>query len=183
MKVDDKIVEVALSYEGEKELKGNSGWENKALEDKMVISGWQHGQAWCSYLAEVVWCEAFEAIEPLLLPSIRKLFSANAVKTYENFWGSNFITNEEPVKGALVIWQKVRDNEPSYVKESQWIRGHIGLVIDDQIGQEKFITLEGNSNSEGGREGIEVARQTRGFDFLKENGLQLLGFVHPILKT
>ena len=183
MIINNKIVEVALSYEGEKELKGNSGWENKSLQDEMIISGWQKGQAWCSYLAEVVWCEAYEELSPVMVASLRSLFSANAVQTHDNFWKSNFITNDVPVKGALVIWKHMKGNEPNFVRETQWIRGHIGIVIDDNKGQETFITLEGNSNSSGGREGVEVARQTRSFDFLKENGLQLMGFVHPRLTT
>lgn len=177
--INNKIVKLVLELEGEKELKNNSGWENKKLEDKMIISGWQEGQAWCAYLTETIWCDAFKEINPKLENSLRKLFSANAVMTYNNFYNSNFITSDEPVNGAVVIWKKVKNGQSCFIGNTQWITGHAGLVINDKEGQTTFTTLEGNSNSSGGREGIEIARQERDYSFAKENGLQLMGFIHP----
>jgi len=39
--------------------------------------------------------------------------------------------------------------------------------------------MEGNTNSEGKREGIEVAEKVRTLNFKTDNGLRLLGFVKP----
>jgi len=63
---------------------------------------------------------------------------------------------------------------------SQWIRGHAAIVISTEGDASKFITLEGNGNDEGGREGIKVARLERTIDMNNENGLRLLGFIYPI---
>lgn len=177
--INKKIVEIVSKLEGEKELKGNSGWINKDLEKEMVISGWLTGQAWCALLGETVWRKAYEQVNPPLLEEIEKLFSANAVDTWNKFWLSDFIANDEPVDGAIVIWKKVKEGQACFVGTSPWITGHAGIVIDNKKGQNTFTTLEGNSNSSGGREGIEIARQERGYDFAKENGLQLMGFIHP----
>lgn len=176
MSIANRIVEAALANEGMKEEKGNHGWKDKEFDLEMRTTGWQDGQAWCAYWAEKIWCEVYDSDTERIL---RRLFSANAVHTYNSFWQSNFITNKEPVEGAVVIWQHMNNGEPSFVKKSQWIRGHAGIVIDTEGDVNEFTTLEGNSNASGGREGIEVARQVRKLDFEKENGLQLVGFIHP----
>ena len=174
--INEKIVQAALADEGLQEVKGNHGWKDKDFDLQMRSTGWSDGQAWCAYWAEKIWCEVFDNDTEKVL---RRIFSANAVRTYENFWSTNFIRSKEPVEGAVVIWQHVQDGNPSYVGNSNWIRGHAGIVIDTEGDINTFTTLEGNSNSQGGREGIEVARQVRTLDFMKQDGLQLLGFIHP----
>ena len=177
--INDKIVQAALLDEGKEEFKGNHGWKDKGFDAQMKATGWQDGQAWCAYWAEKVWCQCYD---PDTVNVLKRLFSANAVATFNNFWDSNFVTSDDPVEGAVVIWQKMTNGEPSFVGHTQWIRGHAGLVISTEGDVNKFMTLEGNSNSEGGREGIEVARQVRGCtheDRNKTNGLRLLGFIHP----
>ena len=176
MNINDIIVQAALSDEGKQEFKGNHGWKDKDFDTQMKATGWQDGQAWCAYWAEKIWCECYYSQTEKVL---RRLFSANAVATFNNFWDSTFVTSNEPVEGAVVIWQKMKNGNPSFVGDTQWIRGHAGLVISTEGDASKFTTLEGNSNSKGGREGIEVARQERSLDFDKENGLRLLGFIHP----
>lgn len=179
MDIGEKIKELGLKDEGKKETRGNSGWEDKELETQMIATGWMEGQSWCAYWVEKIWCSAYRDVSKDWVRVLRRIFSANAVRTFDNFWDSNFKTSDKPVVGAVVIWKKVRNGEPAFVGNSQWISGHAGLVIDYTEGSSTFTTLEGNSNSEGGREGIEVARQIRKFDFNKENGLQLVGFIHP----
>lgn len=178
MHINEKIVQAALSDEGKQEIKGNHGWVDKDFDLRMRATGWQDGQAWCAYWCEKIWTQVYS---PDAQKILRSLFSANAVATYNAFWDSPlFPTSEEPVEGAVAIWQKMVNGQPSFVGDTQWIRGHAGLVIDTEGDVNTFTTLEGNSNSEGGREGIEVARQVRTLDFDKYNGLQLLGFIHPV---
>lgn len=177
MSINNIIVQAALADEGQKEVKGNHGWKDKDFDIQMKSTGWLDGQAWCAYWVEKIWCQVYDSDTSKIL---RRFFSANAVGTYDNFWSSpDFIRSKEPVEGAVVIWQHVKNGEPSYVGGSNWIRGHAGIVIDTEGDINYFTTLEGNSNSEGGREGIEVARQRRKLDFGKQNGLQLIGFIHP----
>ena len=43
-----------------------------------------------------------------------------------------------------------------------------------------MLTVEGNTNDDGSREGYMVAEKQRKIDFdVKQNGLVLMGFVHP----
>ena len=48
-----------------------------------------------------------------------------------------------------------------------------------RISKKDFTTIDGNSNSSGGREGIEVAEKTRKYNFNSNNGLRLIGFIKP----
>lgn len=176
MRINDRIVEIALEDEFQKEVKGNHGWKDQEFDCLMKATGWQDGQAWCAYWAEKVWRQVYSSEVDMV---IGRLFSANAVATFNNFWDSTFETSNRPVDGAVVIWQKMVNGHPSRVGDTKWIRGHAGIVISTEGDVNTFMTLEGNSNSEGGREGIEVARQERTLDFNKQHGLQLLGFIHP----
>lgn len=180
MTINEEIVHAALADAGQEEIKGNHGWKDPNFDALMRATGWQDGQAWCAYWAEKIWRQVYSRRDPSIEQVIARLFSANAVATYRNFEKSNFKTSNEPVDGAVVIWQKVVNGIPSTVGNTEWIKGHAGIVINTEGSIHSFDTLEGNSNSEGGREGIEVARQTRSLDFNRSNGLQLLGFIHPI---
>lgn len=166
--ISDKIKEVALKYVGEKETAGNSGFEDPEFQKKMEHVGWQKGQAWCSYCAENIWKEAYKLYKPEIVPLLDKLFSASATTTYKNFdLSPEFEVSRVPVVGALAVW-----------RHGVGWQGHIGTVIE--FGTVTFKAVEGNTNSEGGREGIEVAIKSRMIDYdVKPNGLNLIGFVIP----
>ena len=183
------IIEEGIKWEGQKEIKGNQGFHDDIFQNKMQQMGWNHGQAWCAYFAELVWKEAYKQYNVDLLPLLDELFHAGAVKTFNNFSSSrDFDDGLVPDFGALMVWQK-------YVKKNGRIiadwRGHIGVVIDPvlpPIDRIKYVeekkpytihVMEGNTNSEGGREGIEVARKRRKVDFSIKKGLVLKGFIYP----
>lgn len=176
--INRKILEVASADYGMRELKGNSGWEDPDFEMAMRMTGWELGQAWCAYWAEKVWTQTYSEYNSLMINTLRKLFSANAVATWNAFEASSFETNQSPAPGAVVIWMKMRDGKPDYVGDTKWIRGHAG-ICRDEYNESWFKTFEGNGNNEGGREGIEVASLQRGYNFDEEVGLKLLGFIHP----
>lgn len=50
------------------------------------------------------------------------------------------------------------------VKNHGFGKGHIWIVTGADFRDGTMATVEGNTNSEGGREGVEVARRTRRFD-------------------
>lgn len=179
------IAERAIADEGMRELKGNSGWEEKEFEAEMKLTGWQPGQAWCSFFAEKIWTNVYDKVNPEISKVVSKLFSANAVQTWEFFQKSNFPTiskgipsEQLPQPGDVVIWMLMNGGQPNKVKGTAWIKGHVGIVID--ANKKNFTTLEGNSNASGGREGIEVAKQIRSYNFENTHGLKLLGFIRPI---
>src|SRR3972149_10261273 len=148
------IVDIAVSFVGMKEISGNLGFRDERFQALMEECGWEKGQAWCSYFCELVWKLTYKDEQPLVFKMIDKLFSAGAVNTYNNFKESGwFVVDKKPEPGAVVIWQTWKKGRPHWT-------GHAGIV--ERIKNEKEIeTIEGNTNSEGGREGIEVARKVR----------------------
>lgn len=163
----NKVVEIARKYIGQKETINNSGFKDYDFEDRMEKVGWKQGQAWCCYFTELVWKEAYPEKQDL-----DKLFSGGAVATYTNFAKDpDYICDKIPEPGAVVIWQYYKNSVPHWT-------GHAGIVVSsDGL---NIYTIEGNTNSQGGREGIEVSEKIRSLDFVpKQNGLVLKGFIKP----
>lgn len=158
-----KIVEIAKSYIGKTEKPGNQGFNDSVFEKKMEAVGFQKGQAWCSYFVELVAKEAY----PELSKELDKLCNASAVKTFSNFKSSRFKTSDKPSVGDIVIWQQQKNGV------AQWT-GHAAIVVS--ASGDTFSSVEGNTNSTGGREGFEVALKARNIKKVK-NGLQVLGFI------
>ena len=170
----DRIKQIAISFVGMQEIPGNLGFKDARFEELMTEVGWQRSQAWCSYFAELVWKLAFKELHPELLSVIDNLFSAGAVATYNKFKDSNFVVDKKPEIGSVAIWQTWKNNQPHW-------SGHAGIVVGICGGNE-IITVEGNTNASGGREGIEVAQKRRKLSFDAKTGLVLKGFLHPTLK-
>lgn len=159
----DKVLLVARKYIGQTEKPGNRGFKDAEFEKKMKSVGWAKTQAWCAYFCELVCREAL----PEKDLEFARLFSASAVKTYENFQKANKVT-DHPTPGALAVWRF----------GNGW-QGHIG-VVSEVLSENFFKTIEGNTNAIGGREGYIVALKTRK---LKQpysvKGLNLIGFIIP----
>lgn len=169
MTLIERILKVVMTYVGQQEINGNKGFKNKEFQKKMQECGWQISQSWCAYFTELVWKEAYGKTHALY-HTLDRLFSPSATATFANFKGhpTQFKTGDKPKVGALVVW-----------KYGNGWQGHIGIVTEilDNV---SFKTVEGNTNSEGGREGIEVAVKKRkvGEPF-KAKGLNLIGFIYP----
>ena len=145
----------ALSFVGEEEIEGNKGFKNDNFQKRMEEAGWEEGFAWCSYFVEMV-CGFSEG------------FSGSAVQTFNNFKKQN-LTSRNPKIGSLIVWQ-------TYKKGKAHWSGHIGVVAAIDRGQ--IITVEGNTNNSGGREGYKVALKIRQNDFTVKNGLTLIGYIN-----
>lgn len=158
------VVEIAKSYIGKTEKPSNSGFNDEVFEQKMEEVGFEKGQAWCSYFAELVFKEAYPTNKEL-----DKLFNASTVQTFANFKKKHpdkiFST---PIVGSLVIWQTQKAGVP------QWT-GHAGICVE-VTDTKTFKSVEGNTNDKGGREGYTVALKTRKVQKVKD-GLQVLGFI------
>lgn len=162
----NKAVEVALKYVGQKELDGNIFSDSTDFGKKMHAVGQRDGDAWCALFCELVFKEAY----PEKFAELDKLFSASAVQTYKNFIkAGGYMENNLPKEGNLAVWQTQKDGKP------QWT-GHAGIVHTLKSTWE-FTCIEGNTNAEGGREGVTVAIKER--KVLKDvwNGLKVLGFI------
>jgi hypothetical protein len=169
------IVCSAKKYVGQKEVSGNKDFVDAHFKRKMIDRGWESGQAWCSYAAEQFWYEGYTKSNYQIASKVADLFSANAVRTYNNLAANGFEGSLEPEPGDLAVWQSYWAGKPR--KNGIWYLGHIGVVID--VTDNGFTSVEGNSNQSGGREGIEVAKKERTFDFDVKQGLRLIGFIKP----
>lgn len=169
MDIGKEIVRIAKSYIGKTEKPGNAGFTDAEFEKKMTAVGWIKLQAWCSYFTELVWKEAYSG-HPEILADLNRLFAASATATYKNFdLDPNWEVGPEPRIGAIAIWRH----------GIGW-QGHAG--IDTSLGaNNKFATIEGNTNDMGGREGYIVDdKDTRKLNApFTKTGLNLIGFIYP----
>lgn len=159
----NKIVEIAFSHLGEKEIPGNKGWLNKKFEALMKSVSWYFRAPWCAFFCKLVWNEAGQDVS--LLSGSTSVMIDKATKAGN--WHSL------PVAGAIVIWAMFKNGERQK-------SGHAGIVVS--VGAGMFQTIEGNTTDKGGRDGEVVAK--RSYDFSpshwhKNNGLRLMGFIHP----
>lgn len=162
------ISKIALSYLGQREELGNVFKAGTPLGDKLHAAGQQDGMAWCALFCEVCAKEAY----PEKFDEFDKLFSASAVKTWEQFKKAGYATTTIPDVGDVVIWQRYVDGK------ADW-RGHAGIV-SRVVGENVFFSVEGNTNSGGSREGVEVAERKHFYDneaYKVKTGLRLLGFI------
>jgi hypothetical protein len=170
--IHQRIVEVAESFIGMQEIPGNMGFKDDKFAQLMEDTGWQKGQAWCAYFAELVWKISYNGI-PDMVTLLDKLFAAGAVKTFNNFKSDgSFVIDKNPNPGSVVIWQTWKNNQPHWT-------GHAGIVTN-VINNNEIITIEGNTNSQGGREGIEVAEKKL-HNYNYRGNMVLKGFIQPIL--
>jgi len=167
--INDSIVYTALGFVGQEEISGNLGFKDGEFQELMDAVGWEKGQAWCAYFTELVWKLAFTH-DSKIVRELDQLFSAGAVATYNNFRRSSWVTGETPVAGSVVIWQRWKDNKPTWM-------GHAGIVTDVQ--PDLMTTVEGNTNYKGEREGLAVLKKTRSFAWNTGNGLRIKGFIQP----
>jgi hypothetical protein len=173
------ILKVCESFIGIKEISGNKGWEDKKFQEKMELVGWKVNEAWCAYVTELVYKLAIvedtsKWKDNKFVQLLDKLFSGSCVQTRTNFIkkGTQYFTfTKTPELGSIVIFQTYSNGEPSW-------SGHMGIVKEVQ--QERFLSYEGNTNSQGGREGIEFAVMKRQLSFdvpKKGTKLVLSGFL------
>lgn len=153
-----KQIEIAKRYLGQKEKPNNDFDIDSALGKILKDAGHKDGEAWCAYFMEAVFVETY-----------RDLFSASTVQTFDNFKKAGYEISDTPKVGWLVIWQTYKGGKP------QW-SGHAGLVT--KVNPDgSFSTIEGNTNSDGGREGTSVQEKVRK-NVRVENGLNILGFIN-----
>lgn len=157
--------EVASQYIGQHEISGNMGFKDPCFEEKMESVGFEDGYAWCALFQELVFKEAF----PEKFDELDKLFSASTIQTYRNFKDAGYTIKDAPVLYSLVIWQSMKSGKPHW-------SGHAG-VVSKVLDKETFLSIEGNTNSGGSREGVAVAERTRKVIANVKDGLKILGFI------
>ncbi len=164
-----RALRYAKKWVGEKEISGNMGFENSEFDELMRKYGdFKDTQAWCMSFVKMVWIKRMgrkfeDILDKLITPSTQTTF-----QNFENDTSGLFKVDKIARVGSIVIWQKYENGQ------STW-QGHTGIV--KKVKTDDFITIEGNTNDSGGREGIEVAEKERGYDLNVTNGLRLKGFI------
>ena len=169
MSIAEKIVKVARGFVGQKEIKGNQGFYDKEFDEKMISVGFRLGNAWCSYFAELVWVDAYSDNADML-KLIKRNFSGSSYRTWQNFKELGMDSKEAKV-GSVVIWRKKKGGVYTTL-------GHVGIVTE--VHDDYFVSVEGNTNVVGSREGDVVAEKKRSYNWNKDRGLELTAFIEPI---
>lgn len=158
------LSETARRYIGQKELTGNIFKDDTEFGKKLHAAGQKDGDPWCALFGEVCAKETF----PERFDEFDKLFSASAVQTFKNF-EKEYHVSKEAVLDSIVVWQKYLNGE------ADW-RGHLGIV--SQVNSDgTFKSIEGNTNTAGSREGVEVAERPHRLAYDVNTGLRLMGFI------
>jgi len=165
------VISYANDFVGQEEKPGNNGFKG-AKFDALIrkYTSFANGHAWCVYFCWLCWALSYEDFnEDFELANDE--FSGGAVRTFRHFKKLGW-TSDEPEVGSIAIWQKYRKGAPTS-------SGHAAIVSgwDERY----LITIDGNTNDKGGREGYIVADNKKRKISLKPryNGLILLGFIHP----
>jgi len=147
-----------IDYEGIKEIQPNRGFYNKEFEKSMRLCGFRARMAWCSLFAKHIWREF-----GIVAKNGRdyRAISPSVMETYRTF--KKIATQRIPRAGSLVIWQHPTDK----------IHGHTGVVVR-KIDRNTVLTLEGNTNGRGVREGDGVYLKVRKF---RETQYTFIGFI------
>jgi hypothetical protein len=163
-----KIIAIAQSYVGQQEIQPNRSFKDAAFLKKMISVGWQPGQSWCAYFFKLVWLEAY-ADNAVIKAKINQHGCGGAMNTFENYKTDPlFKTSMIPLPGAGVIFE-----------DGKTWNGHAGIVIK-VLDKGTIQTIEGNTNTNGSREGYEVAVKTRALDMpYNPNGLNIKAFIYP----
>lgn len=176
MEALDRIIEFAQKWDGIEELPGNSGFKDDHFQSLMEEIGWQKGWPWCASYVKMVYYNVFKQIDNGVARWIQDDFTHSATETYEKCEENPRWTTviKQPVPGSVVIWRKWENGEPSW-------KGHAGIIVIPGAGEfdSHFKSIEGNTNDEGGRLGIEVAVKTRRNNHFEKNGLVVEGFILP----
>ena len=168
------IPDIALKYVGIKEISNNMGFKDPIFEQRMRSVGFDNGDAWCCLFTELVWKEYYQD-DPYIYKEIDRLFSDSCIVTLANFRQSPFRVDHTPLEGAIMIMQRFKKDNDKYL--ATW-QGHAGIIVD--IRGKEIVTVEGNTNEHGAREGDTVALKSRLLNFNLHTGLVLKAFIHPI---
>lgn len=160
------IAAFAKSKIGQHEKPNNSGFLDSAFEKFMRAFGWFKGAAWCAFFARAVWLTVYDGY-PKTCAAIRAVLGGSTIQSW-----NNAVRESRKPGSPWKIGTKAQVGAIAYYRHSR-TTGHAVIPIDI-IGNGKFYTSEGNGDSKGGREGVEVATRVRG-----ERDNNLLGFVYP----
>jgi len=165
-----KIIAEAEKYIGVIERPGNKGFFNTTFEKLMRLIGFYTGAPWCAFFTKMIYAAVY-ADNKALKAAINSCNTGGALDTlhrHEN--NGTFSVGEEPKPGAIAVW-----------RHGKGTTGHHGIVKSVDVKNNTMVTIEGNTNATGSREGDRVAVKLRTItrDF-RDDGLNLEGYIYPV---
>jgi hypothetical protein len=166
----EKIIQIAKSYIGMLEIKSNAGFYDASFSSKMKEAGWYMSAPWCAFFTKHVYKEAY-ADNKSLSAVIRGSFTGGAIDTLKRIKADPaFRTGIIPKPGAIVVWRLGKTG-----------KGHVGIVVSADLANNTMITIEGNTNNSGSREGDCVAQKIRTIIRpFKNDGLNVEGYIYAL---
>ena len=130
------------------------GGQNMGPWVRLYMSGYEgNNWPWCAGFVCYIMQQAYNN-DPVVLMPFEKSFSVDNIVTSavrnKTFYKENKVKKDKIVPGSFYVRRK---------KWGDWT--HIGIIIE--VKENVFIAIEGNTNDQGSREGIKVAKKIRGF--------------------
>jgi len=139
----EKVSNVYTSQIGVRELTGHN--DGVQVEEYLASTGFKKGNAWCA--AFVTWC--FNTATP-------------EINTPRSAWAPSWFVKNIVYSKGKIITDKPRQADTFGIYSAKDKRiSHIGFIDHWDTGDEYFISVEGNTNLAGSREGDGVYRKRR----------------------
>ena len=178
------VLTLAASHTGMiKETGSNGGFSDADFQDMMTAAGWRKGLAWCMFYAIALWLENAE--DDQTRKAVRCL-GGGTQAAWKNAEKCGFVIGKIPKVGAIAIFQKQGSTSSGHAaivaKTSGWTEWFVadkrnGIPLKDN----EFLTIEGNTDESGSREGDGVYAKVRTLTFdapQKGSSNVLLGFIY-----
>jgi hypothetical protein len=164
------LSDIAKRFEGIQEVPENQGFKDKFLSYVMNVVGFEKGYAWCMLFANVCAVLYFTQFNSFLIQKFKDCFTPGAVSTFNRF-KKHFpeMVSDKPSRNSIAIWQKYTNGKATW-------RGHAGVVV--WLNGSVLLSVEGNTNKAGGRDGDGVYVKERNIYANSDNGLRLKGFIN-----
>jgi CHAP domain len=159
-RTQERIIKIAESYVGQKEIAPNKGFYDKKFEAEMKAVGFQIDYQWCALFVKLVILKAFYN-NTYRFELLKKKMNASTQLTFKYFLQNKgfWKVSTKPKVGAIINWQKI--SEPS--------KGHFGIVY--KVSGNTFYSIEGNKNNQ-----VSIVKHSLS-ELNITSGIKLLGFV------
>ena len=159
--VDDLDKLRFMDFIGQNEIAGNMGFVSDWFDEKMRTIGFIDSRPWCAYYIRCLlnWIGLpYEYVSPSVMNTLNAYKKKHKLKSVDVRCSTV----------SLAVWQNFKNGKGLHT-------GHIGLCVwsNDSC----FISVEGNTNAVGSREGFTTAIKLRTYKTNVTNGLRFIGFI------
>lgn len=165
--MDNKILDLAITFAGLYEVKPNAVWSDRKKSDQLLAllkpTGFQPGLPYCMFFAEAMWKATGQDVTGI---------SGHVMTTYSKL--KKQIVSD-PLPGAIF-----------FMRHGNTSNGHAGLVVSYDKVNKILTTIEGNTSASHAlnvaqdRQGDGIYKKARRVSFQPNpNEMYFLGFLNP----